>query len=177
MFSRKMFTVLSLIVTLVLASSVSVLADELPEDMSERAKERIRELPEEVQKRLIQAWNAHKAAEGTDSAEPSDEESDEEAESEEPEEKDEAKEEEKQEPSPKDEMNERLKKIKAEMQAMETEFQYKVAKYKHELEEQRFLVEKLKLDNQLAAQLREQQDTEQKDTLAELKKQTDILAC
>ena len=174
-----MFTPLLLVTSLALFVPSNVRADELPEDLPDHVKERIRELPEEIRERIIEEIKRRSAAAAeaeSNTAEADTDEAEKPADDEEEKPADESTEEgEKEEKSPEDELNERLKKLKAEMSAMETEFQYKVAKYKQELEDQRFLIEKLKLDNQLETQLREQQDTEQKEAIADIKKQTELL--
>lgn len=176
MIERKSFAILSCLLTLLLVAPLAARADDLPEDMPEPLKEKIRELPEEVQEKIKEeikkrmAAKADEESSDDDAAEASEEKEDEDAKKE-----GDSKDEKKAEKSPEDAMNERVKTIKSEMQTMETEFQYKVAKYKQELEDQRLELEKLKLNNQLADQIREQRERDESEKLEQIKKETERL--
>ena len=161
-----------LIVGLTLSNDAQVYADEpamqqLPFD----------DLPEEIKKKILEKIKEYTNGEEADSENGETEEKDGEEETEKKEgdgEEKDKKDAEKKAKSPDAVMNEAVKKLKAEIAQMDTEFQYKVAKYKQELEEQRLKIEKMKLDQQIEDQLKSRETTELKKTVARLKLETDL---
>ncbi len=132
--------------------------EELRKKIIEKIIEKIKqneEIPEELKAKLVEEVKKE--------AEAKPEKSDEDGEDKEK--KADDKKEKRAEPS----MNERVSKLRTQMQEMETEFEFKVAKYKKELEERRLNIEKLKVDRVIEDALREEETRKQKVKIDEMK--------
>jgi ATP-dependent Clp protease protease subunit len=132
----------------------------MPEEMRDKLIEKIKQsdkISDEVKQKLIEAVEES----GNDKSEDSDEDKEKKADD-----KDEKKEKKKPaEPS----MSDRVTKLREEIQEMDTQFSFKVAKYKQELEEQRLKIEKNKLDRQIEDAVRAEESRALKLILDELK--------
>ena len=140
--------------------------DELPDEI----KEKIREA---IEKRLKERAEA---ANSDDSAGDSEGDQEDKKDSDAKEKKDDSADDKKKEEEPKAKpLSTKVKELREKIQQMDTEFQYEVALFKEELAEQRLKIEKLKLENQIADQLRAQEDLEIKRESSRLKLETDLL--
>jgi len=139
---------------------------DLPEEIREKMIEKIKEndkIPEEIKRKLLESVENK---EETDSEKDGDDEG-EKKEGDDEKDKDGAEKKEKKPAEPS--MSDRVSKLREEMQEMETQFSFKVAQYKKELEEQRLKIEKMKLERSIEDAMVAEENRELKRLLDEMK--------
>jgi ATP-dependent Clp protease protease subunit len=74
-----------------------------------------------------------------------------------------------------DAASEEAKRMRTEIELFDTQYKYRVAKYKKELEEQRILIEKIKIDSELENERRSSEIERLKSELARMKMESDTI--